>query len=46
MNLGAASIASAWSAMGAAVLHFLWQGALIGLFAGLLLGTMRQRSSA
>ena len=46
MILGAVSLSSAWSAMGAAVLHFLWQGALIGLFAGLLLGCLRQRSSA
>ncbi|TDJ76780.1 MAG: hypothetical protein E2O39_02715 [Planctomycetota bacterium] len=46
MSVGAVSFSSTWAAMGVAVLHFLWQGALIGLFAGLLLGTMRQRSSA
>ena len=36
---------TAWSALGWAVIHFLWQGALIGLLAALLLDALRQRSA-
>ena len=37
------SISSAWSALGWAVIHFLWQGALIGLATAALLDLMGQR---
>ena len=37
---------SAWSALGAAIVHFLWEGALIGLVAWVLLDTARDRSAA
>lgn len=39
------SLASVQAALGSAVLHFLWQGALIGLVAGLLLHGMRRRTA-
>jgi len=39
------TFASAWPALGSTVVHFLWQGALIGLIAAIVLGCMRRASS-
>ena len=36
---------SVWEALGSAILHFFWQGALIGLTVALLLRSMRRASS-
>ena len=40
------TFASVWSALGATVVHFLWQGALIGLCAMVLLWCLRHKSAA
>ena len=46
MILDEATFSSVRSALGATVVHFLWQGALIGLCAGVALSCLRQRSAA
>jgi len=46
MMLAELSFPAIWTAIGSAVLHFLWQGALIGLVTAALLRAMQSRSAA
>ncbi len=45
MSWDEATLSPAWLALGSAVVHFLWQGALIGLVTWMALGGLRRRSS-
>ena len=40
------TLSAAWTALGTAVVQFLWQGTAVGLAAWALLGLLRERSSA
>ena len=46
MIMDDATLSSVWSALGSTVVHFLWQGTLIGLCTVVALSCLRHRSSA